>query len=105
MSSAAEWSCRIFIRREFDKGGKRLGDVSEEPFGGIITDKDAVELMLRRAQLAALDPSAGVAHVLKMTIAELKDRSQDGQVPSFSRNVVCIDLEGIHYSCIVLNLH
>ncbi|KAJ7483869.1 P-loop containing nucleoside triphosphate hydrolase protein [Mycena galericulata] len=94
MASASEWACRISIRREFDMAGKRLGDVSEMPFGGLITDKDAVELMLRRAQLAALIPDADVVRILKMGLEELRESSQNGKTPSFSRNVVCIDLEG-----------
>ncbi|KAJ7766565.1 P-loop containing nucleoside triphosphate hydrolase protein [Mycena maculata] len=94
MSSAPEWACRISIRREFDKAGKRLGDVSEIAFGGVIIDKEVVEMMLRRAQFAALDPGADLTHVLKMSADELKDKVQDGKTPAFSRNVVCIDLEG-----------
>ncbi|KAJ7032332.1 P-loop containing nucleoside triphosphate hydrolase protein [Mycena alexandri] len=91
MSSAPEWSCRISIRREFDNTGKHLREVSEEAFGDPIKDKDAVELMLRRAQLVALDSTADLAAVLKMDAEELKDKTQTG---SFSKNVVCIDLEG-----------
>ncbi|KAJ7742281.1 P-loop containing nucleoside triphosphate hydrolase protein [Mycena metata] len=91
MSSAPEWSCRISIRREFDPRGKRLGQVSEVAFGGPIQDKDAVELMLRRAQLAALDSSINFGTILEMDVQELKEKSQTA---AFSKNVVCIDLEG-----------
>ncbi|KAJ7024655.1 P-loop containing nucleoside triphosphate hydrolase protein [Mycena alexandri] len=91
MSSAPEWSCRISIRREFDRTGKRLGEVSEVAFGAPIKDKDAVELFLRRAQLAALDSSVNLTAVLKMNVEELKEKSQTA---AFSKNVVCIDLEG-----------
>ncbi|KAJ7871922.1 P-loop containing nucleoside triphosphate hydrolase protein [Mycena leptocephala] len=94
MATAPDWSCRISIRREFDKAGKRLGDVSEVPFGSVITDKDAVELMLRRAQVAALRLAADAARILEMSVDELKESGQDEDTPEFSRNVVCIDLEG-----------
>jgi hypothetical protein len=95
MATAPDWSCRISIRREFDKAGKRLSDVSEVPFGSVITDKDAVELMLRRAQVAALRLAADAARILEMSVDELKERGQDEDTPEFSRNVVCVDLEGM----------
>lgn len=95
LSSAPEWLCRISIRREFDATGKRLTDVSEDPFGDPITDKEEVEVMLRRAHVAVLQPGIQVAEILKMNVEELKEKIVDGKAPSFSRNVVCVDLEGI----------
>ncbi|KAJ7189190.1 P-loop containing nucleoside triphosphate hydrolase protein [Mycena filopes] len=91
MSSAPRWACRISIRREFDHNGKRLGKVFEVPFCAPIQDKDAVELMLRRAQLAALDPTIASTEILDMDLERLKDLSGKAM---FSKNVVCIDLEG-----------
>ncbi|KAJ6593012.1 Dynamin central region-domain-containing protein [Mycena capillaripes] len=92
--SAPEWACRISIRREFDVAGGRLIDVSEIPFGDLIRDRTEVEMMLRRAQLAVLDPAAEIARIMRMNLKELKEKLQDGTTAQFSRNVVCIDLEG-----------
>ncbi|THU97629.1 hypothetical protein K435DRAFT_753802 [Dendrothele bispora CBS 962.96] len=94
-SSSSPWSCRILIRREFDKFGKPLDEVSETLFGNTITDKADVEPMLRRAQVSVLNPDITVAKILSSTLDELKewsDRSQE-MVP-FSRNVIIVDLEG-----------
>ncbi|KAH7928504.1 hypothetical protein BV22DRAFT_1192754 [Leucogyrophana mollusca] len=49
-SSDGPWSCHISIRWEYDENGNQLKDVSEVPFGDMITDKGAVELALRCAQ-------------------------------------------------------
>ncbi|KAJ7149427.1 P-loop containing nucleoside triphosphate hydrolase protein [Mycena crocata] len=94
LASAPQWSCRISIRHEFDASGKRLPKISEQEFGGVISDKDTVEIMLRRAQLAVLDPKAAMSDVMKMGVEELKEKMQDGKTPSFSKNIVCVDLEG-----------
>lgn len=54
-----DWSCQIKLRREVnDSDGSPI--VPSEPefsFGDLITDPKDVEKMLRRAQLAILNPS------------------------------------------------
>ncbi|KAF9053960.1 hypothetical protein BDZ89DRAFT_1056513 [Hymenopellis radicata] len=93
-SSPGPWQCRISIRREYDKH-KRLDDIREIPFGDLITNKAEVELALRRAQLAVLNPSIPIPKILKSSVDELNDWStQSAQQVPFSRNVVCVDLEG-----------
>ncbi|KAJ7467527.1 P-loop containing nucleoside triphosphate hydrolase protein [Mycena latifolia] len=96
LASAPEWACRISLRYEFDAAGKRRpqAEVLKKPFGGIISEKDEVEVMLRRAQLAVLDPRTAIPTIMKMGVEELKEKMQDGKTASFSKNVVCIDLEG-----------
>ncbi|KAF5339054.1 hypothetical protein D9758_014124 [Tetrapyrgos nigripes] len=94
-SSSSPWSCRIFIRREYDKFGKPLDDVSETSFGNIITDKTKVEPMLRRAQVSVLNPEVPVARILSSTFDELKEWSEKSlETVPFSRNVIIVDLEG-----------
>ncbi|KAF9066276.1 P-loop containing nucleoside triphosphate hydrolase protein [Rhodocollybia butyracea] len=78
----------------FDNDGKRLGEVSEKPFGGIITDKSEVELALRRAQFAILNPQIPFSKILNATAQELKDMAPSEKSMPFSQNVVCVDLEG-----------
>jgi hypothetical protein len=85
----------VSIRWEFDKDDKPLDKVSEVPFGPLITDKGEVELALRRAQAAVLNPSVSSATFLTYNHEELKRGSHGNhKATPFSRNVVCVDLEG-----------
>eukprot|EP00967_Tisochrysis_lutea_P088279 scaffold125174_cov23-Tisochrysis_lutea.AAC.3 len=46
-------------RREWDdREGSIQGQVKEEPFGDVLTDPGDVELAIRRAQKAVLNPGA-----------------------------------------------
>jgi hypothetical protein len=57
-------------------------------------DKGEVEVALRRAQLAVLNPSVSFGEILEMSVEDLK-RGIPGKDPLlFSRNVICVDLEG-----------
>ncbi|KAH7920090.1 hypothetical protein BV22DRAFT_826286 [Leucogyrophana mollusca] len=91
-SSGGPWSCHISIRWEYDESGNQLKDVSEVPFGDMITDKGAVEIALRRAQAAVLHPSTPATQFQGLRAEELERFK--GKPLQFSRNVVCIDLEG-----------
>ncbi|KAF9244557.1 P-loop containing nucleoside triphosphate hydrolase protein [Melanogaster broomeanus] len=91
-SSDGPWSCRISVRWEFDDLGKPQNSVSEVPFGDVIYDEGEVELALRRAQAAVLHPGTPSTKFLGMSADEIKNM-KDPSIP-FSRNVVCIDLEG-----------
>ncbi|PBK78407.1 hypothetical protein ARMSODRAFT_947314 [Armillaria solidipes] len=94
-SSSIPWQCKISIRREFDKNGERMDDISETPFGELITDKSAVESLLRRAQPSVLNPGIPVEKVLHAPTEELTKWSEQSQkMQPFSRNVVCVDLSG-----------
>jgi hypothetical protein len=74
---------------------KPLEEVSEKPFGTLITDKSDVELALRRAQVAVLNPSISPEDILTYSLEDLKDGARGIQrAVQFSRNVVCVDLEG-----------
>lgn len=94
-SSSGPWSCQVSIRWEFDKHDKPLDDVSEVPFGALITEKNKVELALRRAQAAVLNPSISASSFLSCSLNDLKTGTHGPkQSLLFSRNVVCVDLEG-----------
>lgn len=93
-SSSGPWQCRISIRREYDKH-KRLDDIQETQFGEVIYEKANVELALRKAQLAVLNPAIPVHKILNSTLEDLnKWSSESTEKNPFSRNVVCVDLEG-----------
>lgn len=94
-SSTGNWSCRISIRREFDDHGKPLNEISEVRFGRVLKDKNEVEDTLRRAQFAVLNPTIPHKKIFDLTIEQLREWSaQSSKVIPFSRNVVCVALEG-----------
>jgi hypothetical protein len=94
-SSPGNWSCQIAIRREYDSDGNVLDKVSEIPFGTIITDKREVELALRRAQVAVLNPHIPHADIISQP-ADLLTKTPfvSEQSLQFSDDTICIDLEG-----------
>lgn len=96
------WTCKVSIRWEFDSlSGNPLADVSEVQFGPVITNKADVELMLRRAQCAVLNPSAPeisskekereVQKFVRMSSEEVRKVKNKLK---FSANAVCLDLRG-----------
>lgn len=94
-SSNDAWSCQISIRWEYATSGKRNDEIKETLFGGRITEKCDVELALRRAQAAVLNPEVPSTQFLGMSAEELrKNFTPEAGSLLFSRNVVCIDLIG-----------
>ena len=55
-----KWHTQVYIRLETDKNGNPLKEIEEKPFGRFIHEKDELETMLRRAQLAILNPSVPI---------------------------------------------
>ena len=91
MSSSEPWFCQVSIRWEFDNSGERKKKVQEVKFGEVIHNKADVELALRRAQAAVLNPNKHQTDYLRMTVAQLKDLRSELK---FSRNTVCVQLSG-----------
>ncbi|PCH44638.1 hypothetical protein WOLCODRAFT_139118 [Wolfiporia cocos MD-104 SS10] len=92
-SSSSPWRCQIRIRWEFEPNGQRAARVTEMPFGGVIYDKKDVELMLRRAQAAVLNPKVPAEKFLQLSSEGLQNRATERAL-LFSKNAVCIDLSG-----------
>ena len=82
------------IRWEFHDSGNRKDQASEVLFGDVITDKANVELALRRAQAAILCPQVESADFLTMDEENIRSTVSEGASLPFSKNVVCVDLEG-----------
>ncbi|KAF5376702.1 hypothetical protein D9615_007809 [Tricholomella constricta] len=94
-STTGSWTCHISIRREYDASGNIMEKVSEAPFGRVITDKKDVELALRRAQVAVLNPHLNPSDILRASTEQLtKPPFLSQQTLDFSRDTICIDLEG-----------
>lgn len=93
--SARPWQCQVLLRRETIAEGTRVPTVREEPFGPVLLDKDELEVMLRRAQLAILNPSLPAEYFLDFDA----DSLAPGEIPpgserqlQFSDDVVCLNL-------------
>ncbi|KAH8092249.1 P-loop containing nucleoside triphosphate hydrolase protein [Cristinia sonorae] len=92
--SSGAWQCQVSVRWEFNADGTARDEVHEVPFGSLITDKSDVELALRGAQLAVLNPDDDSDIYVGMSKDQLKSKSKSKDALKFSRNVVCIDLAG-----------
>ena len=55
-SSPDPWSCRVSLRFETDAENRPIETIREIPFGPSSEDPDEVEGLLRRTQLAILNP-------------------------------------------------
>ena len=89
------WQCQILLRRETDEHGNKIQS-KETPFGPLLYDKAELEEMLRRAQLAILNPSLPSSVFEDFDTKSLKAGDKPpGSVKqlAFSNDVVCIDLQ------------
>ncbi|TFK32040.1 P-loop containing nucleoside triphosphate hydrolase protein [Crucibulum laeve] len=90
-SSSTSWSCSITLRIEYDPSGNPLGASTAIPFGSKITSKSQVEIWLRRAQAAVLNPHLSPEEFYTKSEAELKQAAAtDVKTLMFSKNVVCV---------------
>ncbi|KAF8997228.1 P-loop containing nucleoside triphosphate hydrolase protein [Hymenopellis radicata] len=89
--SESAWRSQIYLRFEKSKTGNRLPNVLEQKFGPTIYSKNELEDMLRRAQMAVLNPSTSAT---QFEATGFKDKSMLENEVSFSPNVVCVDVSG-----------
>ena len=98
-NASAEWTCQIKIRREIEDatGQKILSEQIEKPFGAPISHPPDVEQMLRRAQLAVLNPSVPSDDFVNYDLADLDEDvpplNSDKQY-SFTPNLVILEISG-----------
>ena len=90
-SSSEAWTCQVSIRWEFDKHGRPQEKVTEQKFGMPLKDKAEVELVLRRAQAAVLNPKAQPNKFANISAEMLRNMPNE---LAFSRNAVCLDISG-----------
>ncbi|KAI0321975.1 P-loop containing nucleoside triphosphate hydrolase protein [Amylostereum chailletii] len=94
VSFSGDWGCQISIRWEYDSNDKKNSKVVEVPFGDLISLKSEVELSLRRAQFAVLNPDVDSKTILSLTTDQLRKGVKGSKPLQFSRNVVCVDIQG-----------
>ncbi|KAG8885743.1 hypothetical protein FRB98_001655 [Tulasnella sp. 332] len=92
------WKCQVSLRYEFnDETGKRQSEVREKLFGPLVTDPSLLEDVLRRAQLAILNPSVDHGKFVDFDLSLLNALHPplgSTKQLQFSKNVVCLDLAG-----------
>ncbi|KAF9517330.1 hypothetical protein BS47DRAFT_1389871 [Hydnum rufescens UP504] len=95
--SGSLWQCQVLLRIEIDSFGNQLPEIGETEFGPIVYDTHELERMLRRAQLAILNPGT-----MPDRFVDLDPDSIPGDIPpfgsnqqlAFSSNVICLDVSG-----------
>ncbi|KAG6901313.1 hypothetical protein C0995_013794 [Termitomyces sp. Mi166 len=83
------WSCTISLRISYASDGTSIATAETTQFGPIITDKKDVEIWIRRAQAALLNPLVPHNDFFNKTDKDLKKRPNALQ---FSKNVVCVHI-------------
>jgi hypothetical protein len=92
-SSADAWSCQISLSLSADLEGNNLVE-KPIPFSPIITDKESVELWLRRAQAAILSPHLQPEEFLEKTADDLRDAIRtDQNMLKFSKNAIQVEVK------------
>lgn len=97
--SDAAWRSQVHLRFEMDLDGNRFAEVKEIPFGPVVHDTMELEKMLRRAQLAVLNPTVFPEKLVDLDVdssTQLDLILTSGTSLKFSSNVVCIDVSGPH---------
>ncbi len=72
-----------------DNRGQTLGQIRNDAFGGLITDKSQVEERIRRAQRAILNPNMPMRDFLDGDDEDLRDNEL-----TFSTNCVSLQISG-----------
>lgn len=92
-----QWHCQVYLRMETDRENRALREVKEAPFGSTIFSTKELEAMLRRAQLAILNPGVASERFVDLNL----DNLEPGVAPlgsaeqlAFSSNVVCVTVWG-----------
>jgi vacuolar protein sorting-associated protein 1 len=89
-NSADSWSCVISLRFDYDSKGIPLHRSRRIDFGPVILDKSEVEIWLRRAQTAILNPDRAREDFLYKTEQELRGMPNKLK---FSKNAVCMHIK------------
>ena len=91
-SNATTWSCKIKLRFDYDSFGRFAIQQKEIAFGPTITDRDDMDVWLRRAQAAILNPDLIPESFHRKSVEDLRNLTATNSL-KFSRNVVSIFIE------------
>jgi len=97
------WSCTVRIRREYDDDkGDKHDQVKEETFGKVLANPEDVELAIRRAQKAVLNPGKPAKDFLTYNF-DSKEEAASNEL-QFSRNLVVLEVRGMPYNLTLIDL-
>ncbi|TPX71072.1 hypothetical protein SpCBS45565_g01349 [Spizellomyces sp. 'palustris'] len=106
--TAAPWSCNVKLRYEFDSAGRPLKAVKELTFGKETFNKGDVDILVRRAQKALLNPSTDPVRYLDYMFDDSSAATRDKEAASnelkFVKNVVCLDIRGAGVNLTLIDL-
>ncbi|KAH7908747.1 P-loop containing nucleoside triphosphate hydrolase protein [Hygrophoropsis aurantiaca] len=88
-SEGPSWSCKITLHSDYDVQNQRLDRSTDVSFGPTLTNKEDVEVWLRRAQAAILNPDISSDTFHTKSLLELKTFKRTLQ---FSKNVVRVHI-------------
>lgn len=101
-NSEEPWRCQILLRREMDETGQR-SPTKEENFGPLLRDKSELEEMIRRAQLAVLNPGLSATFsrrsILGVSRSGRNRYSRPSNLPSPAVSSAWISLARICLTC------
>ncbi|KAJ3119581.1 hypothetical protein HK098_005317 [Nowakowskiella sp. JEL0407] len=106
-NQSKEWSCSIKLRFEFDVQGRALGKHKEVVFKSDITEKSELELWVRRAQKAVLNPNSDANKFLDVKFensAKFRDKDAKSNELKFSRNIVCLEIRNSGVNLTLIDL-
>ncbi|KAJ3000968.1 hypothetical protein HDV02_000037 [Globomyces sp. JEL0801] len=98
-SKTTSWKCNVKIRNEFDRYGSPLDSVQEVQFCNV-NSPNGLDLILKKAQLAILNPSTDPLSFLNSEIPTYDDENE----LMFSRNVICVDITGANVDLTLIDL-
>ncbi|KAJ9074625.1 hypothetical protein DSO57_1004427 [Entomophthora muscae] len=106
--SPAAWNCTISIQRNYDADGNSLNMPSEVLFMDNLSNPDDVELQVRRAQKAILNPSQNTAtfrdHRFDDTSSDARIRDTENNELKFTANTVCLKITGASANLTLVDL-
>ena len=92
-NSNSPWQCQILLRCETNEDGHRV-PAKEERFGPLLYDISQLEEMIRRAQLAILNPEVPTKFFETFEMTSGARHPDSSKQLAFSSNVVCLDISG-----------
>ncbi|KAK0200154.1 P-loop containing nucleoside triphosphate hydrolase protein [Desarmillaria ectypa] len=93
LSSSSTWSCTIYLNLKYAIDGSEFVIPDKAQFGPVITNKDTVELWIRRAQAAILCRHRPKEDFISMSTEDLRSLATvDPQMLPFSKNIVQVEL-------------
>src|SRR5262245_53744213 len=92
MSPSDIWSCDITLRFDYDQSGSRLSISRAELFIHLNDDTE-MEIWLRRAQAAILNPQLPAQNFARKSLAELRNARDSEAVQKFSKNTICVNVK------------